>query len=357
MKKARKPKLSPTAAALLDAHVGFVLEELVGEGLGGLIESVLDGLLADAAQITLEQAVTRDMIKATARTYAIELDLKGGIPELVGEIARTLHAHPIHADTRLSDLMSDRRFADLLDHVLALKSVRARLVGEVIASPIYENFASELLYNGIREYLGSNALTRGIPGARAAMNLGKAMVSRATAGFEGAIEDGIKRHIGRTVASVSARTAQPLIDGDHDDALRELALESWGSLRRARLSDWVGQLSSIEVEELFVSLYETWRELRETRFISAMIEAAIDAFFDKYGATTLAELLEDLGISRPIMLAEAMRFGPHVLTALHAQGLIEPFVRRMLERFYGSGRVEQVLGQASAGPSARRTAR
>lgn len=347
MKKSRKPKLSPTAAALLDAHVAFVIDELVGAGLGGLIESVLDGLLADASQITLEQAVTRDMIKATARTYAIELDLKGGIPELVGEIARTLHAHPVHADTRLSDLISDRGVAELLDQALALKTVRARFVGELIASPVYENFASELLYNGIRDYIASNAITRGIPGARAAMSLGKAMVSRATAGFEGAIEDGIKRHIGRTVASVSARTAQPLIDGDHDDALRDLALETWGSVRRTRLADWVGQLSSVEVEELFVGLYQTWRELRGTLFISAMIEAGIDAFFDKYGAATLAELLEDLGITRSIMLAEAMRFGPHVIAALHAQGLVEPFVRRLLAGFYTSGAAEQVIGRTA----------
>lgn len=337
----RKPR--GPAEALLKAHVAFMLEELTGPGLKALIESVLDGLLEDADRITLEQAVTRDMIKATARTYAIELDLKGGIPELIGEVARALHGHPVHGRTRLADLMPDRRFRELLDHALALKSVRARIVHGVIRSPLYESFASELLYNGIREYLGSNPIARGIPGARSAMKLGKAVMSRATAGFDGVIEDGIKRHIGRTVASISERTARPLIDGEHDEGLREVAIESWLQVRHTRLGDVVGNLSPIEVEELFVTLYETWRELRGTGFIGEMIEAGIDTFFDKYGAASLAELLEDLGITRPLMLAEAMRFGPHVIGALQEQGLLEGSIRRLLERFYRSGRVEAVL--------------
>ncbi|MGQ0621712.1 MAG: hypothetical protein ACT4QA_17645 [Panacagrimonas sp.] len=340
-----KKKSSVLAEALLQAHVEFMLEDLTGAGLPALLESVLDGLLDDAARITLEQAVTRDMIKDTARTFAIELDLKGGIPELIGEIARAVHAHPIHARTRLSELIPDRRVRDLLDHALALQSVRTRLVSAVIRSPLYESFASELLYNGIREYLGSNTITRGIPGARSAMKLGKAVMSRATASFDGAIEDGIKRHIGRSVTAISERTAQSLMAGEHDEALRDGALESWRQLRETRLGDWMGLVSSTEVEELFVTLFETWRELRGTELIGTMIDTGIDTFFDKYGAASLAELLEDLGITRSIMLAEAMRFGPHVVTALHGRGLLEPSIRRLLERFYQSGRVEKILAR------------
>lgn len=339
----RVKKKSSPVEALLEAHIAFMLDDLAGAGLPTLIESVLDGLLDDATRIALEEAVTCDMIKATARTYAIELDLKGGIPELIGEVVRALHAHPIHQRTALSDLVTDRRFRELLDHALALKSVREHLVTGVIRSRMYESFASELLYNGIREYLASNAITRGIPGARSAMKLGRAMVSRATSGFEDAIEEGLKRQIGRTVTSVSERMARPLIDGERDENLREFALDFWQQVRDTQLGDFTRQLSAVEIEELFVTLYETWRELRGTEFIGAMIDAGIDCFFDKYGDATLAELLDDLGITRTLMLAEALRFGPRVIAALHGRGLLEPSIRRLLERFYRSGKVEQVL--------------
>lgn len=338
----KKAKLKPVEA-LLEAHVAFVVDQLRGAQLQPLLESLLDQGLADAADLKLEQMVTRDMIKATARTYAIELDLQGGIPELIGDIARALHAHPIHERTRLADLISQRRFEDLLDHVLALKSIRRRLVGEVIASPLYERIASDLLYNGIRDYLARSNLPAGIPGARSALKLGRAVVKRATAGFEDAMEDGLKRHIGRSVGSVSQKTAQSLLDGEHDDALREVAVDSWQRLRELRIGELREDLSALDVEELFVTLYECWKELRGTDFIAQMIGTGIDTFFEKYGESSLADLLEDLGIDRDLMLAEALRFGPHVLTQLHAAGKLEPSVRRLLEPFYRSGKVEKIL--------------
>lgn len=343
--KSKKPKPGP-AQALLDAHVAFVVEELCGESLPRLIGNLLDFALEQARGIVLESVVTRDMIKATARTYAIELDMQAGIPELVGDIARTLHAHPIHRDTKLSDLVSPRRFEDLLDHALALKSIRRRLIGELIASPLYESIASDLLYNGIRDYLGRSTLADGIPGARSAFKLGRAVVRRATAGFEDAIEDGLKQHIGRSLGSVSQKTAQPLLDGEHDDSLRDVALDSWRRLRGLSIGELREDLSALDVEELFVTLYEWWKELRATPFVAAMIDTGIDTFFDRYGEQTLAEFLDDLGVDRTLMLAEAMRFAPHVLARLHAEGRLEPAVRRGLEPFYLSGRVEQVLAKA-----------
>lgn len=348
--KAKKPK-SPKnpaagpAQALLDAHVDFLVEELSGKGLQPLIESLLSFALEQAEGLVLEDVVTRDMIKATARTYAIELDMQGGIPELIGEIARTLHGHPLHAHTKLSDLVSQRRFEDLLDHALALKSIRRRLIGELIASPLYESIASDLLYNGIRDYLARSSLPDGIPGARSALKFGRAVVKRATAGFEDVMEDGLKKHIGRSLGSVSQKTAQPLLDGEHDDALRDVALDSWRRLRGLSIGELREDLSALDVEELFVTLYEFWKELRTTKFVGAMIDGGIDTFFDKYGAQSLAALLEDLGIDRALMLAEALRFGPHVLRQLHKAGALEPALRRGLEPFYLSGRIEQVLAK------------
>jgi hypothetical protein len=347
-KKKSENSKSGVAQALLDAHVAFLVDELTHtRKLNTIIDMLLDAVLEDAAVLKLEQMVTRDMIKSTARTYAIELDLQGGIPELVGDVARALHAHPIHERTRLGDLISPRRFEDLLDHVLALKSLRRRIIDELLGSPLYESIASDLLYNGIRDYLTRTEMPSGIPGARSALKLGRAVVKRATAGFEDALEDSIKRHIGRSIGRVSRETAQPLLEGDHDGAVREVAVDSWQRLRELTLGELRKDLSALDVEELFVTLYECWKEMRHTPVIGAMIDTGIDTFFDKYGDQSLAALLEDLGVDRDLMRREALRFGPHVIGELHAAGRLEPGVRRLLEPFYRSGAVEKVLAKIS----------
>src|SRR5438105_4049569 len=96
------------AEALLEAHVQFVLGQLDGKSLHSLIEREIDALLAGAEKLTLGEAVTPQMIKDTVQHYAVELELGGGIPELVGEVARAIYAHELHDETRLADLVSDR---------------------------------------------------------------------------------------------------------------------------------------------------------------------------------------------------------------------------------------------------------
>ena len=49
-------------------------------------------------------------------------------------------------------------------------------------------------------------------------------------------------------------------------------------------------------------VFEYWRELRHTDYFNAMLEAGVQAFFDKYGDTSLTGLLDELGVTRELML-------------------------------------------------------
>lgn len=336
-------KKHPLAEALLEAHVQFVLEDLEGEGLQALIEDILDHALADAAKLKLNDVTTRQQIKDTACTYAAELELGGGIPELVGDIGRALHAHPGLGETRLGDVLSDRRFKEFIDLGLEQKALRAMIIRGVVASPLYGRLASELLYNGIRGYLAQNALTDNIPGARSMMKLGKAVLSRAASGLEASVEESLKGYIGRSIGGVSQRSAELLLTKEGDEILRDGVLASWKQLKHLKVGELRRHIGERELEEFFVAGYEYWHELRAAPIYMQLIETGIDVFFDKYGKATLRELLDDLGIGRDLMLAEAMRHAPHAIQALKKKKLLEPTARRLLGRFYHSGAVEQVL--------------
>lgn len=339
-------KKKSVAQALLDAHVAFVIEQTEDAPLRAWLEAELDAGLAVAGKLTLNAAVTRKQIQQTARTYAAELELGAGIPELVGDVARALHAHPIHERTRLGDLVSDRRFSETLDQVLELKSLRGRLLRGAADNPLYAAFVSDLLYHGIKGYLGENALTRNIPGASSMMKLGKSVLSKATPRLESSIEESLKKYIARSVQGTAQSSVDFFLENADDELLREAALDLWSKLKRTSIGSLRSELDKRELEELFVNGYEFWRELRKTAYYRDLIDAGIDAVFDKYGDVPMDELLADFGITRELMLAEALRYAPHVLRVLKKKKLLEPIVRRNLERFYLSGAVEAVLGTA-----------
>lgn len=337
-----KPPAS-LATALLDAHVAYFVEDLTGPGLKQLIDEEIDAALELAGKLKLGDVVTRAQIKATAITYAASLELGPGIPELVGDIARQLHAHAVHDKTTPGDLVSDERVAEWLDQVFGFETLRDKLIREAVTSPIYSDFAADLLYQGITGYLQQNAVTKNIPGASSMLKLGRAALSKAKPDLEASLEDGLRRYIAKAVQASTKHSADFLIGHASKQLLTEIGLDAWEKIRKIRLGSLRHDVGSREVEELFVLGYETWREVRTTDYYRLLIESGIDAFFDKYEGATLAALLEDIGVGREQMHAEALRYAPPVIKLLKKKKLLDGIVRRRLSGFYASEACAKLL--------------
>ena len=290
--------------------------------------------------------VTREAVKQTVRVYAVKLELNAGIPELVADIAQRIHGHDIHARTRFSDLVSDRQVEELLDKLLEMKHLREQLLQEVVANPIYSALAADIVYHGIKGYLAQNKLTGAIPGARAAMKLGKSIVDRATPGLQDSIEERLKGYASKNIQSTLNESRRFLEERFDADSVREAVLDLWHRIKRTKVSGLMQSLRADDLEDLFVIGYEYWRGLRETDWYITLIDAGIDGFFDRYGEVSLGELLEEIGIGRELLLADAMRFAPKAIEELNRRGVLEAMLRRNLEGFYRSGEVEKVLKQS-----------
>lgn len=343
-------RIHPQAEALLEAHIAYTIDRLSGKSLHSLLEVEIDHALADAEKITLNQAVTRDMIKGAVRAYAVELELSGAIPELVGDIARSLYANPVHDATTLNVLLPDGLFAEFLDKILEMREMREWIVHEAVANPVYSALISDMVLEGVRDYAQHNASrTRQIPGAAQAVRLGQSLLGAALPIIEETLEENLRKYIRKSLQNILNRSEKFLLDHFNEDMIRELALDVWGLIKEKPLADFKRAVTGLDVEEFFVIIYETWRELRLTPFYSAMIDGGIDSFFYKYGDSSLRELLDEMGITRDIAIREAMRFAPPVLTMLKKKNLLEPVIRRNLEGFYQSTAVLKILDPKTAG--------
>lgn len=337
--------MHPQAQRLLDAHVEYIISRLSGQPLQVLIESEVDELLAEAGKVTLNEAVSREAIKATARGYAVELELSGAIPELVGDIARTLYAHPIHETTTLNDLLPDGLFAEFLDKLLEMRDLHRWVVHEAVGNPVYAALASDMLLDGLRGFAqqGSDRL-RQVPGLRQAGHLmGGALLRGALPLIEETFEENLRRYLQKSLQDLLHRSEEFLLALLDGDKLRSLVLEAWDLVKDKRIAEFREGVSSLDIEEFFVIGYELWRSLRTTSFYGALIDSGIDSFFDKYGDSSLAVIVAEMGITRDIAIRDASRFAPPVLAMLKKKKLLAPLIRRQLAGFYASAAVLAVL--------------
>lgn len=345
-KKATSKKsmpLSSKAQALLDAQVDWWLERLDAEALEPWIAEEVDALLADAAKLKLEEVVSRADVQAVAKQYAAELEPHGAIPELVGEIAQALQSHPIQKKTKLGELMPDKQFREWLDKLLELHAAREAIIHAALSNPVVSAVAGDLLYRGISGYLGENSLTKGIPGATSMLKFGKSMLAKATPKLDAAIEQTLRKYIQQSLDATLRESEHSLKTLLTDDLLQESALEIWASLKGMTVAEARRTVSAEDVEELFVIGYEHWRRVRKTPYYSAMIDAGVASFFDKYGKSPLTTLLDEMGVSRELILQDVLRFGAPALAALKKKKLLEPMLRRWLSPFYTSAAAIKLL--------------
>jgi len=333
------------AEALLDAHVEWVLAGLQGDTLQAELERRIDWVLEDAARLRLKDVISVESVQRTAVGYAAEMKVGGAIPALVGDIAVAIYEHPIHDETRLEELLPDREFEELLDKLLEMQQLREAVIHQSVSNPVFANLVSQLLYSSLRGYVAqSKRLATRMPGARSAFKIGRAVVDRARPQLGDTLERGIRRYVNRNTEAQMRASEHYLHEAFESEELRQTVLDFWDDNKHrsvASVRDFAGQL---DIEELFVIGYEYWQRLRRMPIYSQLIERGVQVFFDTYQEATLTELLDDIGVTRDMMIRDGMRFLPQVVDALQAEGMLRPAIRRELEGFYRSETVATILG-------------
>ncbi len=113
-------KKQEVANRLLDGLVDYLLARLAPAQLDALIVEELDFVLDKAAGYSLNQWVQADQIFATAQKYAVQMDISGAIPELVGDMVEQFYDHAIQSERTVEDVIDEDVVMALLDKVLEI---------------------------------------------------------------------------------------------------------------------------------------------------------------------------------------------------------------------------------------------
>jgi len=341
-----KHAVHPLAETLLNTHVQWMHERLLGDDLPHEITASLDRTLDALDRIKLKELVRVRDIRHVAKKYACDIQIGGIIPELVGEVARDIYEHKIHAETTLEDLLPDRRFEEILDKLLELKTLRETLARKSVSNPIFASMVAELLTTGIGEYLRRGGeLSSRVPGARSAFKLGKRMVERARPDLGEVLEENLRAFVQKQTDASLRASERFLVDALASEEFREVLTDTWHAHKHERVSTIREYAGSLDIEEFFVIGYEHWQEVRVHKMFATLIVAGIDAVYRQLGPRTVGTILREIGITAEMMHEDALTFAPHVIKALEKKKLLEPLIRDALAEYYQSDALSTVLEQ------------
>lgn len=342
--------MSKTAPSLVDtlfeAHVKHDVASLKGAKLKKFLEQEVDELLGYAEKVPLGRLISPEQVMGVIKRIAVNMELDAGIPELAAEMAAEVLKAPVQADTTLGDILSREQASGFIEEALELRQQRERIISEIMAHPVYQELVSNVVYHGLVNYLyEDNLITRSVPGVGSVMKFGKKMANKAVPGLDETFERRIKAWLAESLPGLIVRSEQFLHRALTDDELRDSVMAAWVSLENQTIAELQDGLGEVELQEFVVLGYDFWLNFRKTAYFEGCARAVVEHLFAKYGDRPVMDLLNDIGVTRGVIVTEIAELGLPIIDVLHKEGYVEALVRRRLGSFYKSAAAKKLLAE------------
>ncbi|MDS1311628.1 hypothetical protein [Marinobacter xiaoshiensis] len=342
-----KDRIDP-ASQLLELHVKHEVASLKGAKLRKFLNQEVGELLDHAGTITLNRIASEQQVMETIQRVVVDMELDAGIPELAGEMATEVLNASVQANTVLSDIITRDQATGFVEEMLELRQQRERIISEIMAHPVYQELVSNVVYQGIVNYLyEDNLITKTVPGVGSMMKFGKRMANKAVPGLDETFERRLKAWLSDSLPGLISRSEQFLQRALSDDEVRDTVMAAWIAVEDRTVDELREGLGDVELQAFVVLGYEFWLQFRKTDYFAGCTRAVVAHLFVKYGERPLTDLLGDLGVTREVIMAEVDAWAIPVIGLLQEEGYIEALVRRRLSAFYKSAAARKILEPAS----------
>ena len=314
------------AQALLLEQVRFIKKQLLDPNHQHYLQNFIHQVYQHADKILLKDTIQLEQLQDVVQKYAFELNLGADILEFIGVVAHKIHHYAVHSRTIFNDLLTDETFELWLFKILELEQLRYFIQDNLQHNPQIQQVSLQLAnqivesntpwLNQLRQY-----------------TVKQDRISSKVLSFIQDQQQNIELKLEQQLAAAIRKQLSNIILLPNDD-LADIASHLWTDIKQRTLKETFSQFQSIDFEEFFILVYETWKELRQTDYMQQVILNVVEAFYEYFGDYTLQELLLSVGIDENDLFIEAQRFAPHSLAALDQHDLLDDVIKSLIAPFY-----------------------
>jgi hypothetical protein len=329
-----------TADRLLDAQVAWLIEQLTGPELPGLITQDVDELLATGARLPVSSLVGPDQVKGVIHLVLDKVPASSAASTLVGAAADVAYDGPAEQFT-LADVIDRENVESLIGEVLGMTDLAEKFLDQIAESPLVASLASRFVGRIVGDMVQANqAMADKIPGLGSLVSFG----TNAAGKVVGAGQQVLGDTAGKGATFAMRRLNKVVIDTLKDPAARDAALQVFDLYADEPVLR-VNQLGSREdAQRLAGLLQDIVIAGAPTEPVIALVDALVDAFFATYGEHPATTLIDDLSITRDDLVAHATAIVPGLLASAHDSGELDRLIRARLAPFFSSPAVAAILG-------------
>ncbi|MDM1763408.1 MULTISPECIES: hypothetical protein [unclassified Acinetobacter] len=323
------------AQALQLEQVRFIKKQLLETQNPIYIEGFIAQSYQNADKILLRDFIKLEQLQAVIQKYAFELNLGPDILEFIGVAAQKIHHSAAHNSTVLNELLSDENFELWLFKILELEQLKTYLQDHLEHNPQIQHISIQL---------ANQILEQNTPWLRQLRQytVKQDHLRSKVLSFIQEQHQNLELKLEQQLAAAIRSQLIHIIQLPNED-LANLAYLIWSDLKQRPLKETFSQFQSIDFEEFFILVYETWKGLRQTDFMQHIILHVVAAFYEYFSEFSLQELLHSVGLNEHDLRLEAYRFIPSCIKALDEHDLLDSIIASLIAPFYQNEHTQQTI--------------
>ena len=328
---------SELAQALMLGQVEFIKKQLLEHKNSPHLKQFIHQIFIQANQIQLNEIILLEHLNEVVKKYAFDLNLGAELLEFIGFVAQKIHQLIIANHSTINSLISDQTFETWLYKILELEQARTYLEQNISQNPK----AQLISLNLANQILETN--TPWLDHLRK-LNIKQHGISAKLISFVQEQQQTVELKLEKQLAQVILKQLSYIITLPSEE-MAEISLDIWSEVKTKTFKDSFSQIQSIDLEDFFILVYETWKELRETPQMQSIILSVVSSFYDYFGEFSLQALLLAVGIDESDLYEEADRFIPSTMQALADKNLLDPMILSLIEPYFSQLQTQQLIQQ------------
>jgi hypothetical protein len=322
---------------IYDAHVAFELEQFDKKHLKANIKEEISAVWKWLDSVKLNDVSSAQKVIDFEDRNIKDRKLTKHQKEYIVDISNSIHELALKSKHTVADFIDEDSFNDIADKVIAQKEIREKIISDVVKNPFYGEMIADTLYDGIKSFAAQSGPSNETVGG-SLFNIGKGLLGAALSGVSDTIDKNIKKFISDNLQKSLVKNEQMLKDKLSDAKLRVMAKTIWQKLEETKVKDVAKgvKLTDHDRNEILNSAEKAVIAAIQSEPVKELNDHILHHFFEHSGKKSIAQILEDNGITEKIAIKESEEFIIPFIEKATKDGFLKERIEERLSKFYST---------------------
>ena len=333
-KQVLKPTAEQLSLQLFQLQKQYFKDRLLGENAQQLHQQFVADFFKVCERITLSEVIELKQLTGVVEEQVYKVNLAPPMLSMIGEISQSLHLQLSLNHEPLSSLISDQQVEHWLRKFLEMDHIFDYIKQRIEHTPQVRALCAYWINQNIEHFTP--------PAVQDFADRATAKLSPKLQKFLHIQQQRVEEKIEEKAAQLFQSQLLFLLSLPKEEYF-SLGVMIWKRVKHKPISEFAAQSSPLDMEDLFILIYEFWKDLRHNVSVQNMVKNGIEQFYNAFAEESLYYLFQATGLTIEDIQLEAQRFAPAIIKHLEELGMLDMIINYHLKPFFEQNDVLNLL--------------